>query len=154
MHLRTRVRALLSMLSAFALACAGPESAGEVLTRHSVPSVVPGCYALATGHDTAALGRARLFRLDADPVSATHRDLHPATSLVDSTRERVSLWSADSLSDTVRVSIGDGFTGVTAIVVASPTGLRGRAIGYGDAGPSESVLGEVEYARRPCPTEG
>src|SRR4051794_38970530 len=113
MDLKIRVRALLSMSGAVLLACAGPESGREVLARHSVPSLVPGCYTIATANDTAALGRARAFRLDPDRVSAIHADLHPATSLVDSSRERVSLWAADSLSDTIRVSIGDGFTGVT-----------------------------------------
>ena len=91
-----------------------------------------------------------MFRLDGSPVSATHPELHPATNLTDSATERLSLWIADSLTDTVRVSLGDGFSGVTAVVIPSPTGLRGRAVGFSDIRPSQFPLGKVAYTKQPC----
>jgi hypothetical protein len=154
MHLVTQVGASCWVVGVFGIACAKAEPSTEVLARRGAPPAVAGCYTLATGHDTVAFARARAFRLELRPASAKHPDLHPATSLVDSTRERLSLWSADSLSDTVRVSIGDGFTGVTAVVMPSRDGLRGHAISYGDMGPSASRLGEIAYERRPCSAEG
>jgi hypothetical protein len=83
-------------------------------------------------------------------VVPAYRELHPAWSLRDSVGERMTFWSADSLTDTVRVSVGDGFTGVVISGVRTDSGLRGRATGFSDRGPTEYDLGPVEYSTRPC----
>ena len=64
-------------------------------------------------------------------------------------------WSADSLSDTIRVSFVNGFSGAV-FVLAAPPGhvdtLRGRALEFWDYGPSETRRGGAHAIRMQCPT--
>jgi hypothetical protein len=146
-----------SLLAAFALfmvACRQHEPAPESRARVGIRADVIGCYALLHSRDSTTLRRAAGFRLDSIPVVPPYRELHPAWSLRDSVAERMSFWSADSLSDTVRVSIGDGFTGVVISGVRTASGLRGRATGFSDRGPTEYELGLVEYSAHPCDGRG
>jgi hypothetical protein len=133
-----------------AVACRQHEGAPEIGARVGVRADVIGCYALRRSRDSTSLLRAAAFRLDSIPVVPPYRKLHPAWSLRDSVRERMTFWSADSLTDTIRVSVGDGFTGVVISGVRTDSGLQGRATGFSDRGPTEYDLGPVEYSTRPC----
>jgi hypothetical protein len=141
-------RAICGASSALVIACARDQP-DEGLMRRGAPPAVAGCYALATRTDADALLRVRRFRLDLLPTSRKHPEIHPAKSLIDSARDYWSLWRADSLSDTVRISIGDAFTSTVVVVVPSSGGLRGRAKGIGED-RSEWGLGGVVYTKYPC----
>lgn len=149
-HLSGVGRQLCCASVVMSVACARTESVAEVLSRRGTPPAVEGCYVLAAGDDAKGLRKIRAFRLDLRPLGSEHSERHPASSLVDSAGAWASEWSADSLSDTVRVSIGDGFDGVDVIVAPSPGGLRGRAVKVSDARPSEWNLGEVAYVKQSC----
>jgi len=63
-------------------------------------------------------------------------------------------WSADSLTDTVRLSFIDGFNGAV-FVLGAPPGyadvLRGRVFEFRDAGPPHEIARGMAYAlREPC----
>jgi hypothetical protein len=86
----------------------------------------------------------RLFAFDTlGDVSRTTRGMNPPD------------WSADSLSDTIRVSFVNGFSGAV-FVLAAPPGhvdtLRGRALEFWDYGPSETRRGSAYAIRVRCPS--
>ena|SRR5437764_10000991 len=62
-------------------------------------------------------------------------------------------WWADSLSDSIRLSFSDGFTGTTVILMApSPAldTLSGRVEEWGDVGPTIIDRGGARSVRVPC----
>ena len=146
------VAATLSLLSG----CRPTPDGHEPLRRFGVPSGSGGCYELARAEDKAKvyLTRARSFQLDTARVSAQHPDLHRViTAPAESLATRMSLWSADSLSDTLRISIGDGLTGITLATVQEGTVLTGEVSAWGDAGPWSNNLGRVRFTKIACAAE-
>lgn len=146
----TRIRLLPTTIALLAVACVRKEPDRAAVARVGLPAGVMGCYTLLRSHESASLGRTLSFRLDSLPALSKHPGLHPARSLRANAREFMSFWSADSLTDTIGVSIGDGFTGVLISAVPSHGRLRGRARAFSDYGPTELELGDVEYVSRPC----
>jgi hypothetical protein len=64
------------------------------------------------------------------------------------------LWTADSLTDTVRLSFIDGFTGAVFVLEARPPvdTLRGRVFESWDAGPPfQTPRGSAYAIREACP---
>ena len=121
--------------------------------RLGVPTGSGGCYEVASSEERAKsnLVRARSFRLDTARVSLQHPELRRViTPPGESSATSLSLWSADSLSDTLRISIGDGFTGVTLATVLKGATLAGEVTAWGDGGPWNENLGRVRLTKIPC----
>ena len=84
-----------------------------------------------------------LRRLDAEGRPLDQAVPHPLFS---------PRWTADSLTDSVRLSFHDGFSGAV-FILAAPAGadtLRGRAVEYWDVGPSKTNRGRVWALRIRC----
>ena len=125
-------------------------------------ALVAGCYRLTSlagisAADTnAVLGSLRTFRLHSEPASEQRPMFHRVTGLpstaYDTLGMRLSLWVADTSSDTLRISVSNGFAGIgLSVVRTSDLGLRGRVINFWDAGPPfYRELGEVVARRTPC----
>lgn len=81
-----------------------------------------------------------------------HRVSGLPSTAYDAPGMRLSLWVADTSSDTLRISVDDGFAGIgLSVVRTSDRGLRGRVINFWDAGPPFSrELGELVARRIPC----
>jgi hypothetical protein len=123
---------------------------------HGFSSVV-GCYALFDRAGRPAAGHLAwapsLTRLDTAPGQRawkldTAMRAEPPAAAETETR----YWAVDSLADTIRITFHNGFTG-TKFVLGFRTGgdtLRGRAIEYGDAGPTDRDVGTASAIRIPC----
>jgi hypothetical protein len=131
-------------------------TARSIISRHGIAPVVIGCYSLETTSQSAAdastyLERARWFRLDPRPASSEHPQTHVvATPVAESLSNRMSFWTVDSASDSIRVSFADGLTGVALTLVPVDSGLMGPATAFGDYGPWQRSLGLVRAHRMPC----
>ena len=120
-----------------------------------------GCYRLDPYGVTDARWRQQLmrhlgvFRLGKDSVFAPEPGRREVTGIPrtanDSLRGVVFRWVADSLTDSIDVGGGDGFTGFAIIVAPNATGWSGRAEYWEDVGPPfEHDLGLVRVASIPC----
>jgi hypothetical protein len=139
------------------------------LPRRTLRLEVLGCYALfgADGRrvDTTYYNASPLVRLDSgsasgtvDSVAGMLRDLVALDTLGRPSRTTRGLlgptWTADSLSDTIRVSFVNGFSGAEFVLAAPPRGgdtLRGRAVEHWDFGPATTRRGAAHAVRIACP---
>jgi len=164
-------------LAAAAAGCSAPESspsssrAGAAArrppARRGLLAAAVGCYRLAPGPEVPAADRRAfpaLVRLDSVPVAAGYPQyrrlgvLAPAGTPAD----WQTVWTADSLSDSVFLWVGDSFAGVSlGLAPAAAAGggaewdsLAGSAVNVGDLGPTERGLGRAAAVRVPCPREG
>jgi hypothetical protein len=160
-----RQLALAGLAAALGLACSSSDPAlsdAKPRWRHGLREGAVGCYLVRAEADVAAGTDSLLYaRLERFGLLSDMDSLYAPTRRVRlfSRRQLTVLdtgfvgWTADSLTDTIRVHAGDGFT---AIGVAFPVGrdsVRGLATGHGDTGPPFSwSLGHVWVKREPCPT--
>jgi len=121
------------------LACQGqPRSSMTIAARRLAAA---GCYTLQQlDSSTRGVDRLASFRLLTNPVSSQRTSPYRVELLVhDGTSvERlgvITIWSLDSLTDTVRVQLGDGFTGQFFAGVPHGPDLVGLSGAFGDAGP-------------------
>lgn len=163
--------------TAFGAYGAGPHASStqrQVLSRNSLRPEALGCLELLDSAGRSALdritGAPQLARLDStpdpyrgtDPTSTSQRRLEVIVG-AQPRQDPVSIafrprWSADSLSDSVRLSFSNGFSGSVFILSVpkrprSDT-LSGRAYTHIDAGPPfESAVGAVRAVRSACPAQ-
>jgi hypothetical protein len=140
------------------------------LSRNGLRGELVGCYALYTSRageaERALYNASALVRLDSQPIDyptpGVARAMIPLTPVNLPTppqrpRPYSPRWWADSLSDTVRLSFIDGFSGAV-FVLAAPPGrpdtLTGRRFESWDFGPMETTHGPARAIRRPCPAPG
>lgn len=104
-------------------------------------SAAAGCYTLQRlDSSTRGFGLLAHFRLLANSVSRKRTSPYRLELLAQDgkTVEQVgviSIWSLDSLTDTVRVHVGDGFSGQFFTGVPDGPDLIGISGAFGDAGP-------------------
>jgi len=143
----------------------------EASLRRALRGDLLGCYALfgADGRriDTTYYNASPIVRLDSaalagtiDSLAGMWRQLAALDTLGMARRTTRGMWapswSADSLSDTIRVSFVNGFSGAE-FVLAAPPGvdtLRGRAAEHWDFGPGTKRRGAAHAIRVPCPPWG
>ena len=137
-------------------------TAAAQMTRVGLRADLVGCYTLDPGVGPPLYNAASRVRLDSTTVQATDAGANRRVLPLDfegrpwSSPPRPGhlppTWWADSLSDTVRVSFVDGFSGAVYVLAAPPraTTLRGRAYNRWDAGPSTTDERRVRAIRRPC----
>lgn len=134
--------------------------------RRALRAEVLGCYALFGENgriDTTYYNASPLVRLDsgaprqANDSSPWHpRSLTALDSLGAPSRTTRGMWapdwSADSLTDTVRISFSNGFSGAVFVLSAPPGSdtLRGRAYESWDVGPSITRRGAAHAVRVRC----
>jgi hypothetical protein len=121
-----------------------------------------GCYQVDSSTLPDSLRRGLLerigkFQLRADPLMPRHPQLRRVEVLSSRSGRTgdnsLSGWSADSLSESIVVSIGDGFNGIGVRLAPAGNDWQGRLHGYTDFGPQRSrELGPVRVVRIPCPT--
>lgn len=139
----------------------------EPLARVGLRGEVLGCYALLDRNGRSARGQfyhaPAIVRLDSANVAAspTHssRQLVPDNGIngaphdAPNTRAFGPSWASDSLSDSLRLDFGNGFSGAV-FVLAAPPGildtLRGRVEERWDVGPSADHRGSAVAVRVPC----
>ena len=140
----------------------------EIPLRLTLREDVVGCYALyAHGRllDSSYYNSAPSVELSAatfdsvQGLGGASRHLLPL-DVDEAYRRRVAeadfgpSWSADSLSDSVRLSFVDGFSGTELVLAAppeKPDTLRGRVFESWDFGPPfETTHGPAYAVRRPC----
>lgn len=136
------------------------------LPRNALRAELVGCYALFTtpaggGAEKLLYNASPSVRLDAQPVEygtpGVVRAMIPLTPasfpMPRRPRPRSPVWFADSLTDTVRLSFVDGYSG-GVFVLAAPAGrvdtLTGRRFEQWDAGPMETTHGPARAIRQPC----
>lgn len=157
-----------------AQAAVGVASAqAPVLTRRALRREALGCFTLFDAHRQSTWGRLRnapaIARLVSAPNAldthlyppgATYRRVESRDMgnyvIVESSPNRLApVWSADSLSDSIRILFSDGYTG-SGLIFALPSGDRadslvGRAYTFVDAGPPyRTDRGRAFAVRRPC----
>lgn len=144
------------------------EAQGQAI-QNGLRTDVLGCYALYAGSTrvgTSLYNASPSVRLDSaivgnfgsaavpllvramQPLSVANEPVPPKRLLFDPS------WMADSLTDTLRLSFIDGFSG-TVFVLAAPRGhadtLTGRLYESWDVGPSTSNHGPARAVRQACP---
>jgi hypothetical protein len=165
----TAAGGLVTVVVALALSVWYTRSERGVLARRALRSEIVGCYALYGNKgqrvDTTYQHASPLVRLDStlpSGVVATFAGMFRVLIAFDSLgRPRGTTsemfpptWSADSLSDTIRVSFGDGFSGAEFSLAAPPRALDtlwGRAAEHWDSPPSTTRRGSAYALRVPCP---
>ena len=147
---RTRSFAVIAQLALAAPACSQyGDRLARIPARHSLRREVLGCYALANEHGgvlSPAAGTPPTIRLDSTARGGGWR-LQPdsTTGAADFTG-----WWADSLSDTLRLTFSDGFSGSRLALKADGTRLEGYAVGFTDVGPKDSPKERVIGKRVDC----
>ena len=164
--------AAFALLAFTTAACAS----SQAQRRRSVPrdglrAEVLGCYALFTPAgkllDSSFYNSSPLVRLDSASTGITARDTVPGVfrSLLrlDATGRPLDPvdpqswfgrdWWADSLTDSIRLSFSDGFSGALVILAAPPTvadTMWGRIEEHWDMGPTVNDRGRVLAVRLRC----
>ena len=159
----------LFIASGLGVVCCADAAAQRPAARTGLRTEVLGCYALYSG--LKRVGVAQLYnaspsvRLDSLRASRQAGDTVPAVRAMvplNASGEPVAparprpyspSWTADSLSDTVRLSFVDGFSGAVFVLDAPrgrPDTLRGRLYELWDVGPSETTHGPARAVRQPC----
>ena len=134
---------------------------GDVIAARGVRTAALGCYRLDASllSDTArrqwVLAHLGTFRLRADSLIARRPELRRVSGLPKAARvppdTLFGVWSADSLSDSIRVSATDGFQGISLVVAPANTEWRGRVASFTDFGPERvHEFGQVRVQRMSC----
>ena len=142
----------------------------RLIIRNGPRADLLGCYALYAGLQRAGsflynaspsvrLDSSRVRTLGSDTASGGVRAMVPldeANEPMTSPRRRplAPRWMADSLTDTVRLSFVDGFSGTVFVLAAPgsrPDTLTGRLFQSWDFGPPfETTHGPAHAVRQPC----
>jgi hypothetical protein len=167
----TRARALLLIATA-AVGCsvAPREEQPPPQARHVLRREVPGCYAIfdedAKPANVDLYGASPQVLLVGTPDTAKGRDLILLDATGMPSRQPPEgvfngfAWTADSLSDTLRISFHNGFSGA-AVALRVPEGielrigdtLRGHAVEHWDFGDPVTDAGRAFAVRLACRTE-
>ncbi len=169
--MRSMVAKHLVLSTALALAaCDLAKTVADFGVRVELPVGVPGCYALFVARrplDSSYYNATPLVRLDSS-VSWTYqregkrfqfrtlRRLDAAGNELDrdgAHGARMFSWWADSLTDTVRLSFVDGFSGAVLALTKVPgtDTLRGRIEEHWDFGPPFVTSQQLAHAVKvPC----
>lgn len=144
----------------------GASAQRSPMLRNALRAEIVGCYTLFTapvgGVETQLYNASSVVRLDAQPIGygtpGVVRAMIPLTpaNIPRALRPRPYTpgWTADSLSDTVRLSFVDGFSGAIFVLRARPgrpdtlTGCRFEVF---DVGVMNASPGPARAVRRPCP---
>ena len=134
--------------------------------RHALRAELLGCYALYTEAgkllDSSFHNASPLVRLDSNSTGKVPTALRSLARLDTAGTPLDSLdahspfgrdWWTDSLSDSVRLSFSDGFSGALVILAAPPgraDTLWGRIEEHWDMGPSVNQRGRVRALRVSC----
>jgi len=132
-------------LPALAIAACEDVSSGLKPFRERV-SAAAGCYNVSSPRGVALMS----FRLIAESVSAQRPRLFRVEHIPPDTVNFVRLWDVDSLSDTVRVSVGDLFSGTFFRGVPVGAGLDGQFGRFSDVAPLTYGLQRARADRIPC----
>ena len=170
MRTKTILLALICILVA-CLPSRDATSSEATVPRKKLRTDVLGCYALYGERgervDTTYYNASPVVRLDsADPegIVASSKGFWRSVVALDtlgrpSGTTRAMLpptWRADSLTDTVRISFVDGFSGaefVFSVPLGARDTLRGRALHHTDVGPPHTYsLGVAHAIRISCPS--
>ncbi len=150
------------------VACTAGET--QEKPRDGLRAELVGCYALYTPGgkllDSTFYNASPLVRLDSSPLGITARDTVPGifrrmvrldrsghpVDRMDSTSFSFRSWYADSLSDSIRASFSDGFSGAEVILAAPGRvdTLWGRIVENWDMGPTTNDRGRVYAVRVRC----
>ena len=153
--MRLRLLATL-LLASTGLNCrreAAPDATPPV--RESLRSELVGCYRL-DAPDRAAPGLSWLrtpqaFALDSAVAGRGPQFRALRLAPTDSTIAPDAFWTADSLTDTVRVHLTTGLSGLTLVFSASSKDtLQGALFTWADAGPSDWREGDAIAIRASC----
>ena len=167
-----RSRHLLSVTVAPAFFAAGCFQRSPVppepLLRHSLRADAIGCYSLfrADGRriDTTYYNASPNVRLDSavvasfDSLPGAYREMLAFDELWQPSRSTRGIqnatWSTDSLSDSLRLSFVNGFSGAQFVflLAARSDTVHGRASESWDIGPSVTDRGQAFAVRIACPT--
>ena len=142
--LRVRIAALVALMCLAACA-SGDKSDEEWTAQRTLRDAALGCYRLEltdsvqqSVRDTI-LGNASVFRLHAASVSAKHPEIRKVTAAgagpVPQTDYHHRVWTADSRSDSIAVSIGNGFTGISLVLAPNGGVWTGYAATFSDDRP-------------------
>jgi hypothetical protein len=163
-------KALVATLAMLSAGCDLEKIIAAFGVRTEVSAGVPGCYALYAGHrevDSSFYNATHLVRLDSTVSRSFERQgrrvLFRALRRLDARGHELDnedtrgsgffSWWADSLTDTLRLSFVDGFSGA-ALALAKDRGtdtLRGRIEEHWDAGPPFVTNQQPAYAIKiPC----
>jgi hypothetical protein len=160
---RLRCRVGLAFIGVVCISTANTQR--PPLLRNGLRAELVGCYALSTtgggGAERQLYNVSALIRLDSQPVEyltpgvvRTVVPLAPANLPTAHPRPFTPRWTADSLTDTVRLSFVDGFSGGVFVLAARPgrpDTLAGRRFERWDFGPMETGHGPARAIRQPCP---
>ena len=168
--IRFSLRLVLCLVAA--VAChARDEAQPFAAPRNALRVELLGCYALYMPNDrlldSTFYNASPLVRLDSAPLGISGRDTMPGVfrvfirldkdgsplEPVDPQNHIGHAWWADSLSDSIRVSFSDGFSGAVVILAAPPAAhdtLRGRIEEHWDVGPTITGRGMVRAIRIRC----
>ena len=153
----------VALLSAVSVSRAGAQR--PPLLRNGLRTELVGCYALFTapagGTERALYNASARVRLDSQPhdyqTPGVFRVMVPLTPanipMGPRPRPYTPIWMADSLTDTVRLSFVDGFSGGVFVLAARPgrpDTLTGRRFERWDFGPMETTHGYARAIRQPC----
>ena len=139
-------------------ACSPPARAvAHVQKRHGLRRELLGCYAIV-GKAGASVGKLvfhppTVAQLESTSVGEDEWRLTPDGAPPQGV-PNMTAWSADSSTDTVRLSFSDGLTGTDFILAARGDTWPGRAVAFGDAGPAEWAEGPVTAHRISCAASG
>ena len=140
------MRSTLCLLSWLLLAACRPDhraEAGPPRDARALRRAALGCYRLQLGSDVDSLGRAAVaryfttFQLDSavvQPAAAARRVIH-AMPADEPAYGATSEWRTDSLTDSITVVRGDGFTAIGMRLAPAGQDWAGRVVSQTDAGP-------------------
>jgi hypothetical protein len=163
-HIRARV-ALATLMLSTSCVLLGHRGVKSRLVRHSLRTEAVGCWALFDQTGQSAQGRlywapavARLLETREEAGSGEFHlvRLDSAGRNMRTERERgFTYWSADSLTDSIRIGVSSGFSG-TQFVFALPVAerardtVRGRAYEHWDY-KANTNRGRAMAVRTSCP---
>lgn len=137
------------------LACRGVSRQGEATRAGSIPSG-PTCLALhlsvASDSDSLAQRLVSYVQLDSERVSRDRPELRKVVLADSALAERFQLrvWSADSVAQSLTLTIGNGFGGVQVNLHVGDSTISGTALTFGDVAPRTRSLGVVRGVRVLC----
>ncbi len=167
--MRLTLAVIIGVTSWSCTAGAGQERSGT--PRDALRDELLGCFALYTPRgkllDSTFYNSSPRVRLDSLAVGITARDTMPGVVRrmwrLDAAGQRLDrddpqslfgrVWWADSLTDSVRLSFSDGFSGAEVILAApNPAAdtLNGRIEEHWDMGPTTNQRGRVRAVRVRC----
>ena len=157
-----------TLVAIVCMACSTGDS--QEKPRDALRAELVGCYAIYTRAgkllDSTFYNSSPLVRLDSTPLGITAHDTVPgiirAMARLDQsgrpldqtppTRFSFRSWYADSLSDSIRISFSNGFSGAEAILAAPGRvdTLWGRIVENWDVGPTTNSRGRIYAVRVRC----